>query len=501
MRNKTTFIALSLILFLAMPAAPQETPAKLKATAEESTSKDPISARNSYKKAYEAYVRKGNLDEAIRCGIKACDLYQKGYLYKESFDLLLNMEQAILAKDTNTVRIATRRYPIIKQRMLMYVAMKNRGKALDQLEKLEKTAKESTNDSITSDLLYTQAICYYNFGMMQQGDNALQTLTNQAGNKTNYEQVRNCYEALINVGRKANSARMVARTYESYINWNDSVNALQANQKYAKLNKLYNQSIAESKNKDNTISKKQALIITLVILLIILAAVIALGTLALLRLILLLRKQKKATATIQKSIAATKTQFIKQVTSKMQPALQNLDPTLPATKALTTFLQHIQKMAELEETADEHFETKEINIATFCTNITNKLRPYLKTDVTIHVNAPKLSTPVNEEHLEALLFHLLYNASRHTPAGGKITLEFHKRSAHTIHFLVSDTGDGIPEEHSADLFKPFARKKSIMQSDGLGLPICALLAKKMNGSLSLDTTYTKGARFLLELHV
>lgn len=42
--------------------------------------------------------------------------------------------------------------------------------------------------------------------------------------------------------------------------------------------------------------------------------------------------------------------------------------------------------------------------------------------------------------------------------------------------------------------------KDLTLGDGLGLPICSLIATKMNGSLTLDTGYSKGARFVLELH-
>lgn len=500
MRNKTIFIALALLFFLFAPALAQQKAAELKAAAEQNTEKDPIRARYFFKQAYQAYVREGNLDEALRCGIKACDFYEKENLYQESFDLLLAMEQASAAAGADPARLAARRYPIVKQRMNMYVAMKNSGKAIEQLKKLEKAAAEADNDSLSADLPAAQAVCYYNFGMTRQGDEALRTLIAQAADKSDYEQVRECYRALINVGKKAGSAPMVARAYDSYILWNDSVNALQAAAKYAALNKQFKQSENESNAKDNVINKKQNLIVFLFVLLAALSAVIVLGALALARFILLARKQRKQ-AGILKAVSASKTNFIRHIASQMQPALQNLDPALPAVKALTSFLQHIQLMAELEESADELFEIKEINVALFCNRLVDDIRPYVKTDVTLNVKAPKLSTPVNEEHLAPLLSHLLCNSARHTPAGGKITLEFRRRSAHTVQFLVSDTGDGIPEERQTDLFKPFTRKKDLMQGDGLGLPICALLAKKMNGALSLDTSYTKGARFLLELHV
>lgn len=131
---------------------------------------------------------------------------------------------------------------------------------------------------------------------------------------------------------------------------------------------------------------------------------------------------------------------------------------------------------------------------------------YFQTDRTLTrivsppLNAPKLNVKINPEQLERVLLHLLENAAEYTPAGGKIWLDFKKRGAHTHQFIISDTGCGIPEEQRENIFKPFTEVKDLTQGDGLGLPICSLIATKMNGSLTLDSSYNKGARFVLELH-
>ena len=111
-----------------------------------------------------------------------------------------------------------------------------------------------------------------------------------------------------------------------------------------------------------------------------------------------------------------------------------------------------------------------------------------------------MNVKINPEQLERILLHLLENAAEYTPAGGKIWLDFKKRGAHTHQFIVSDTGCGVPEEQRENIFKPFTEVKDLTLGDGLGLPICSLIATKMNGSLTLDTGYSKGARFVLELH-
>ena len=42
--------------------------------------------------------------------------------------------------------------------------------------------------------------------------------------------------------------------------------------------------------------------------------------------------------------------------------------------------------------------------------------------------------------------------------------------------------------------------KDLTNGDGLGLPICKQIALKMKGDLTIDPEFTKGVRFILELH-
>ena len=88
----------------------------------------------------------------------------------------------------------------------------------------------------------------------------------------------------------------------------------------------------------------------------------------------------------------------------------------------------------------------------------------------------------------------MQNAAYYTQEG-RISLDFKKRGAHTHQFIVTDTGTGIPTEQQEMLFKPFTEVKDLTQGDGLGLPICSLIATKMNGSLTLDTSYTKAVSY------
>jgi signal transduction histidine kinase len=131
----------------------------------------------------------------------------------------------------------------------------------------------------------------------------------------------------------------------------------------------------------------------------------------------------------------------------------------------------------------------------------NQIRDKVKKDVVLHVNAPKMSADINKTYVSHLLLHLLNNAAEYTPEEGTISLEFKKRSAHTLQFLVSNTGSAIPEEKRDDIFKPFLEIRDLTKGDGLGLPICKQMALKMNGDLEIDQEFAKGVRFVLDLHV
>ena len=421
--------------------------------------------------------------------------------YKEAFESLRNAESALYGEErAGGKKMPEVRYNITKERIQMYIKLRNSKRAKEQLERLEEQTKTIENDSIANDLLYTQANVYYTFGESTKGDACINKLIEKYKAAKQYDEIDKCYQTIIGIARRAGNASFMARTYEKYMLWNDSVQALKAQDNLDALQQKYDESLQTITEKDDKLSSKQYIIIALCVLLLILAAALVVGAIVLLRFIVLWRKQKKIIQTA-KEHNELKTKFIQNISSQMGPTLNNLPQHLAEVKALHAFADHIQEMSELESTIDEPFEMENKNIMTFCESVMAKIADKTKPEVTCSVNAPKLSAPINVEHLERVILHLLENAAKYTPEGGKIILDFKKRGAHTHQFIVTDTGCGIAEEQRENLFKPFAQVKELTQGDGLGLPICALIATKMNGSLSLDSSYTKGTRFVLELHV
>lgn len=472
----------------------------MKQAQESLAKKEYIKARYLFLQAYNSFASQEEYTQAVECSVNASALYHRENYYKEAFELLRGAEQLVgTGEQKLKKKLPDLRFRINKERLQMYINTKNPARAKEQLNKLEETAKVAGNDSLSNDFLYTQADYYYTFGMNSQGDTAFKKLIEQYKQQKNYAKVDECYKTLISIARKANNAGLVARTYDKYIIWTDSVKALTAQDELNIVKKKYDESLATIQEKDDSLSAKQYIIIGLCILAAILAAALAIGAVILLRFIMLTRKQKKAIS-IANEHNELKTEFIQNISSQMEPTLDTLDPKLPGVQALRAFSGHIQELSELENSLSEPYEVQEKNISTFCESVMDKVRGKVQEDVTLTVNAPKLNVKINPEHLERILLHLLENAAEYTPAGGKIWLDFKKRGAHTHQFIISDTGYGIPEEQRKDIFKPFTEVKDLTKGDGLGLPICSLIATKMNGSLTLDGNYTKGARFVLELH-
>jgi len=108
-------------------------------------------------------------------------------------------------------------------------------------------------------------------------------------------------------------------------------------------------------------------------------------------------------------------------------------------------------------------------------------------------------TYTDPRRVQQILINVLGNAAKYT-LSGHILLECHiVNEGKEIAIAVSDTGPGIPAEHKEHIFERFVKLDKNAQGIGLGLPISRLLARLLGGDLVLDTTYTRGARFIFTL--
>jgi signal transduction histidine kinase len=457
-------------------------------------------ARSLYIHAFNDYYNRGQMRLGVECATKAASLYySRENYYKEAFDLLRRADDAINASDKDSqADKAAMHYLCTKERLQMYIKLRKSESAKDQLNILESLANQAGNDDVKNDLLYTKAIYYYTFGMNAQGNAVFKEMADKLTASKEYDKVDEVYQTLIANGRKSNNANMVAQSYSNYLAWKDSTNALKHADEIGALKKQIADNEATIADKDSSLTTRWVFIIGLCILAAALAAALVVGAIVLMRYILLDRKQKK-TIRLANESNALKAKFISNISAQLEPTFKKLDSRQPEVKALLEFSNHIQTLSELENN-DAEIELEDTSIPQYCQSLIDQIRDKVKSDVNLTVNASNMSAKINKEYVTHILLHLLSNAAIYTPAGGSISLDFKKRGPHAYQFLVSDTGCGIPEEKREDIFKPFREIRDLTTGDGLGLPICKQMALKMNGDLDIDSKFTKGTRFVLDLH-
>jgi len=104
--------------------------------------------------------------------------------------------------------------------------------------------------------------------------------------------------------------------------------------------------------------------------------------------------------------------------------------------------------------------------------------------------------------LQQATWNLLTNAIKFSPRRGNVAVHV-KRAASSVHIIVRDTGEGIPETFLPFLFDAFSqaddtgmkRRKGL----GLGLAIVRQIVEAHGGAVHAASTEGKGATFTIEL--
>jgi len=458
----------------------------------------PITSRNLYIKAFEDYFAGGKMKQGVECAAKASDIYVKESMYQEAFDLLYRVDQTIDAKSISKGEKAAIHYEVSKVRMKMFMNMHRSQSAHEHLNVMENYAKASGDEEVMNDLLYNKANYYYSLGQNAKGNAVFKEMAAKLTASKEYDKVDKVYQTLIANGRRSNNASIVAQSYSNYMLWKDSVNALKSADEIKALKNQIAERDATIDDMDGSLTTRMAIIWGLAILAGVLAAALVIGAVVLMRYILLTRKQQK-TIKMANDSNAQKAKFISNISAQLEPTLQKLDKKTPEVKALLDFSSHIETLSNLENSTEE-VETEEVSINKFCEELMEPIRAKAKKNVTLTVNAPKMVLSTNKEFVAHILTHLLENAVEYVNDEGAIMLEYKKRGAHSHQFLVSNTGEPMAEEQREEVFTPFREVRDLTAGDGLGLPICRQMALKMGGDLEIDPQFTKGTRFILELH-
>lgn len=112
------------------------------------------------------------------------------------------------------------------------------------------------------------------------------------------------------------------------------------------------------------------------------------------------------------------------------------------------------------------------------------------------------SVKADPKLLARVLDNLIYNAVRHTPAGGRIEV-YTMKERHSLYIHVKDSGDGLGDIEPDKLFEKYGqlelRAEGKHRGVGLGLHFCKLAATGMGGTIMADDHPDGGAVFSIKL--
>jgi signal transduction histidine kinase len=117
------------------------------------------------------------------------------------------------------------------------------------------------------------------------------------------------------------------------------------------------------------------------------------------------------------------------------------------------------------------------------------------------VEAPRIRDAIN---------HLLLNAVKFTPDGGRIGLAAARTTDGGVTVRVSDTGSGIPPQEREKLFTPFFTGFDVSKHSsghfehgrkglGLGLSVVKAFVEMHGGRIDVDSEMGKGTTFTVTL--
>lgn len=121
-------------------------------------------------------------------------------------------------------------------------------------------------------------------------------------------------------------------------------------------------------------------------------------------------------------------------------------------------------------------------------------------DISLVIELPETVVPVNfdPEKMERIVFNLMANAFKFTPAQGRIELKLVAEDKSAV-ITVTDTGVGIPADYMPRLFDRFFSHSYDSQvsyaSSGIGLSIVKSLVERQHGHIEVESQVDEGSRF------
>jgi two-component system, NtrC family, sensor kinase len=125
-------------------------------------------------------------------------------------------------------------------------------------------------------------------------------------------------------------------------------------------------------------------------------------------------------------------------------------------------------------------------------------RSLKEVSLTLELSPGLPAVALGHEQLMQVILNLVMNAADAVGAGGTVRIAAARHNG-GVRLVIEDNGPGVDPRVQAQLFEPFVTTKDVGKGTGLGLAVCRGLVESAGGSIVLDTEYTRGARFVVDL--
>lgn len=169
------------------------------------------------------------------------------------------------------------------------------------------------------------------------------------------------------------------------------------------------------------------------------------------------------------------------------------------TNEITNFVNELLELSESESQSSYQL-TDDVDVAAICGEVIEAFEVENDGRLALHVSSQlpdgyRLKS--NAAAIRKILDRLMSNALKFT-IEGSVTIRL-KTENKQLQIAVEDTGKGIPRDQQDRVFERFYKVDSFVQGIGLGLSVARRSAELLGGTLTIDPTYTTGARFLITL--
>jgi two-component system OmpR family sensor kinase/two-component system sensor histidine kinase BaeS len=186
-----------------------------------------------------------------------------------------------------------------------------------------------------------------------------------------------------------------------------------------------------------------------------------------------------------------------------QPTSEHINNTLDETKLLARLVNDLQTLS-LAEAGQLPLHPTRFLLADLLADLTSSFSAQatsLGISLQTNIYDPSKEFSADYDRLNQVLSNLISNALRHTPEGGKISIETEAITS-GVRFVVRDTGEGIPAEEIPFIFDRFWRgdkSRTGRTNSGLGLAIAKQLIHAHHGTIEVQSETGTGTTFIIDL--